>query len=154
MGPSVPSLNRSCLPCLSLLQAPRSSHPLRGSILCWSSGCFGPVPVTPAFPWNSSGTDTRPGLQGANWPPLWALQEEGARLPRSGKGKRAIPSPSKTVRHNLNQMPPELLGKELLAWEEGSGLFGLLLVSRRPGQKVRRCGFSPGPTAEFLNHHP
>lgn len=64
------------------------------------------------------------------------------------KGKQQLES-QQNWRAHLNQMPPKLLGTELLAWKEDGGLFDLLLVSRRPGGKVRRCGFRPGPTAKF-----
>lgn len=128
-------------------------HPLRSGILHQSSVCCGTAPDAPCLPMgHPCGTDTRPGLQGANWPPppgaagggCWAAQVWGT--------EASSDSLSKTVWTHPSQMPPRPPGKYLLSWKEDNGLLGLLLTSRRSGQKVRRYGLSPGPTARFLCH--
>lgn len=84
-------------------------------------------------------------------PHLLALQEEGARLPRSRGGRPAV-----RARVKLPDIPEPNATKaswEVSAFlEGGNGLLDLLFVSRRSGQKVRRPGLSPGPTARLLCH--
>lgn len=81
-------------------------------------------------------------------PHLLALQEEGARLPRSRGGRPAV-----RARVKLSDIPEPNATKaswEVSAFlEGGNGLLDLLFVSRRSGQKVRRPGLSPGPTAGY-----
>lgn len=88
-----------------------------------SPGCCGPTPHTSCLPLG------RPG--GTVAPTSWH-RRRGCQAP-SGGGKLAVRVKLQT---HPSQTPPRTPVRYLLFWRENS-LFDPLLISRRPGQKVR-----------------